>query len=512
MYFNPIAVPFAVTGVIMLISAYKIWGFRSVPGTRYFSLLAACCAIYSFFYALEISSSDLELILFWIKAEYIGIAFIPSLIILFILSYTGMIERLPKIITPFLFLFSLSTLIIFYTNPHHCLFYQEISLNVDGPFPIIDFTRGPWYWLHTLDIGFGILASNFLLMQMWVGTNKAYRQQITHILLSSLIPWFGFLLYQFRPIGWNVDINPLFLSLSAVIIFWSLSKHGLFQLLPVARTRLFEELPDGVLVIDSDMRIVDMNEAAKSILEINQPEIGMKAVEALSIWPKLAKMIKPASKGFHIELPREKDDKTMWYKINFMPLEDIGVAPFGQVLIFRDITDGKIFEEKLYNLTITDELTGLFNRRYFMQILDKELSRAKRYGQVFALIMIDLDNFKDINDSFGHNAGDLILKELSSILKTRLRQVDTAARLGGEEFGLIIPETELEDAYTLAESLREIIAGNPVVYESKEIAYTISLGVTTYRQGINEVEELLKAADKALYRAKDEGRNRTVRN
>ncbi len=164
--------------------------------------------------------------------------------------------------------------------------------------------------------------------------------------------------------------------------------------------------------------------------------------------------------------------------------------------------------ERANKLATTDDLTGLWNRRYFMDALDGELERARRYDHLFSLLTLDIDYFKHINDTFGHAAGDMVLQHMAEILKSSIRQPDVAARIGGEEFSLILPNTGLDDALTLAERLRWSIEKTPAAYQDREIFYTVSIGAAAYHPNIHNKDELLRLADKALYRAKNEGRNR----
>ncbi|MCG6879761.1 MAG: diguanylate cyclase [Deltaproteobacteria bacterium] len=169
--------------------------------------------------------------------------------------------------------------------------------------------------------------------------------------------------------------------------------------------------------------------------------------------------------------------------------------------------------EKIRILSITDKLTGCYNRTYMDEYLSKEITRATRYRRPISLVMTDIDHFKRINDSYGHQAGDLILKNFVGWIKESLRNdVDWVARYGGEEFLIVLPETGFESAMSSAERLRKTVAGSVTSYEEKDIRITASFGVVGFKpsaeNGTFPHESIVGEADKSLYRAKNEGRNR----
>ncbi len=159
-------------------------------------------------------------------------------------------------------------------------------------------------------------------------------------------------------------------------------------------------------------------------------------------------------------------------------------------------------------LAIRDELTVLYNRRYVLKRLDEEIERAKRYNRVFSCIMIDIDYFKKINDTYGHPIGDIVLRYMGEILRKSLRTVDIASRYGGEEFLLILPETDLAGTKSVAEKLRHIVCdAEPPESLPKDFKFTISLGIAIYPYDAESREKLINAADESLYTAKGAGRN-----
>jgi len=176
----------------------------------------------------------------------------------------------------------------------------------------------------------------------------------------------------------------------------------------------------------------------------------------------------------------------------------------------QDVTEVAIYENKLLEMNMRDGLTGIYNRRFLETILKNEFNRHKRYGGVFSIIMFDIDYFKKVNDTYGHQCGDFILKSLSSRASSLIRNIDYLARYGGEEFCCILPETGIQPAINVAERFRTAIFEQENNYDGNLIKVTISLGVAEFRDEIESVNMLIEKADEALYRAKKEGRNKVM--
>lgn len=191
---------------------------------------------------------------------------------------------------------------------------------------------------------------------------------------------------------------------------------------------------------------------------------------------------------------------------------------FGAVFVFftsilflkttRDIK--RIYHLEIEN--ITDPLMGIYNRRHLNQILQEEFSKAERYKHPFSILMIDIDYFKKVNDTCGHNVGDIVLTNLGTLIKEWIRETDFVARYGGEEMMILCPVTDAKHAVELAERLRQMIEDSIIVPKDAnkgipEVRITVSIGVAEYTSDILSVVDLVKHADMALYRAKNEGRN-----
>jgi diguanylate cyclase (GGDEF)-like protein len=166
--------------------------------------------------------------------------------------------------------------------------------------------------------------------------------------------------------------------------------------------------------------------------------------------------------------------------------------------------------QEIHNLAIRDDLTQIFNRRHFFELARRELERSRRNGNSLSVILFDFDDFKKINDNYGHLVGDFVLKELCCACQNTIRPYDMIARFGGEEFIILLPDTAETSARALADRLCRFIAKQSVSYNGSTIQMTISVGLTSFRAQIDSLDDFLSRADDALYRAKRTGKNKVV--
>ncbi|WP_166241028.1 sensor domain-containing diguanylate cyclase [Paenibacillus turpanensis] len=272
----------------------------------------------------------------------------------------------------------------------------------------------------------------------------------------------------------------------------------------------------NVLIQESNSLILGMDSAGKIDL-CNKKMVDLFGLESTQImgqyfW-KIEKLVvnKEALKIFQLlhddiehkngELELEMSGEVHCFIIDSYALKDNGLIS-GKMIVLRDISERKEMEQQLLELSITDELTKLHNRRYFDQKFKEEIIRSERYHHPLSLILVDLDHFKRINDTYGHSMGDEVLKRVASALRESVRLTDLCARMGGEEFVVLLPETDATEAFIVANRISECI--RELAFEGFRI--TASLGVTTHLHDFHN-QKMIDAADQALYLAKESGRN-----
>ena len=316
----------------------------------------------------------------------------------------------------------------------------------------------------------------------------------------------------------GLDLTSISFTFTGLILLLSMLRFQLLDLAPIARETLVENMKDGVLVLDGSNRLIDFNAAAKTLFSnLSASDLGQDIDKLL------------ADRQTILESLKETDDKLIE-----LPLTDAACRKektIGKLVIFRDATSRKLAEvalqqanqrlqtqlDEINNLQIQlrdqamhDMVTGMLNRRYLEEILEKEIARAKREGYPISLVMVDIDHFKIINDTFGHKAGDQILQALSTMLCRHIRKADIACRYGGDEFVLALPNLPKEIAFQRAEVWRIAFQDMRLDCQGQEVYATISSGIAMFPENGNDFDLLLAAADKAMYAAKAAGRNHTM--
>ncbi len=292
-------------------------------------------------------------------------------------------------------------------------------------------------------------------------------------------------------------------------------KRDDFGVPDVLLARILDNSPVAIAVHDADGRVLYVNPWFLDLYGYERAEVVGGPHEAL--FPEEARGAERErlystvrSFGFWRgeDVRRRKDGSTFPSSTSITELRDDGGAVVAWSDVSRDISGSKRMQEELKRLATTDSLTGAYNRRVFMENGREEIYRARRYQRTMSVAMLDLDHFKRVNDHYGHAAGDAVLVTLAAVCRQELRNSDLFARLGGEEFAVIMPETPTRIAADVAARLMTRMGGTEVATESGAVRVTVSVGVATLCASDDGIDDVLRRADQALYRAKEAGRNR----
>lgn len=279
---------------------------------------------------------------------------------------------------------------------------------------------------------------------------------------------------------------------------------------------IIETEPECVKVLAADGTLLQMNRAGLQMIEAESDKqvIGHKLTDIVTpeyrdAFVRLNEKVNQGESGtLEFEIVGLKGTHR-WLDTHAVPMRDANEQITGLLGVTRDITARKQADRELKQLAQTDFLTNLANRRHFMELAEQELSRTLRYGGPLSVLMMDLDHFKNINDTYGHTIGDLVLQKFGGLVRQTLRDVDAVGRVGGEEFAIVLPQTDAEHALEVAERLCRLTADTEVALDQgRPLHFTVSVGVTTLAGSGNNIDTLLSQADQALYEAKNSGRNR----
>ncbi|NTW28553.1 MAG: diguanylate cyclase [Coriobacteriia bacterium] len=505
------------------------WRRRSAPGGLWLLCILLAVVELALADAMEISVLEVAGHVLWSKIAYFGATTVGVFLLLFAVEFAGTGRLLTRKRIAGLFVVPALSIVAVFTNDWHHLIWTRFSFDAPGH-NILTYHHGLLYWVITV-YGFAVVAvATAVLIDFAVRNKGLYRRQSFGIVIATLIPWVAIIAYDFLPGAWPGLDPGVFLALTGILLTFGLVRFKLLDLIPVARDALIERMVEGLLVVDEVGRIVDVNPAARRLLHIGDGSlIGTAVEDLLPSWPGLVSRLAsatPVDEEFVLASP---EGRTLSVSVSL--LTDKHGGRTGSLCILRDITMQKLAEEalsksnqdlqsrlseieslhtELREQAVRDPLTQLFNRRYLTLTLEREFSRAARESYPVSLVMLDVDHFKQVNDTCGHATGDAVLQRLASQLREQTRPGDLIYRYGGEEFLVVLPFASADDAALRAEQWRSSFEEASPAWVDHKLAPTLSLGVATYPPNDATVASVVAAADSAVYAAKREGRNRVV--
>ncbi|KUP08854.1 hypothetical protein Q75_02170 [Bacillus coahuilensis p1.1.43] len=476
---------------------------KGAPGGTYFILATLFAAVFTFSYVFELLSGELSTVQFWVKMEYFGLPFIPVFVLLMCFEYIGLKTTLW--LRSSLFIIPFLTLYFNHTNELHGLYYRYMGMSQDTPFPILRLEGGPFYYVHSGYSFLCVMLGVVVLLRQLQSSVRRFRIQILLMIIGLLLPLAGANLYMIGLSPYGIDLGPVFMSLSFVLFGISLRYFQMFNVAPIARDSVFESMQDGVLVVNKQRMIVDFNLALVEIFPfLEQGMIGKTVSTVFSINPAIVDILS-IEQDVDLELPVENANKI--FHLKFTPVASKrGVM--GQAVTFMDITERVRMQRQLKELATTDGLTKIWNRTYFMELAEALVGKLHTQQEQFAVVMFDVDHFKQVNDTYGHETGDYVLEHVASLVKDMLRSEDLFGRYGGEEFIICMAGVTSLEAEERSNDIRLAISKFNQWGIGVPITITSSFGVACGNKNKEELKPLIRKADFALYHAKENGRNR----
>ena len=465
-------------------------------------------AIYDIGYAMEINTVDIAETFFWVRFQHWGIQLVTPTWFLFAL----LIVRKNKTVSPYMvtliFFPPIIALLASQTLGGLNLLHSNPGLAGGELLSRFVYDKGWAMYLVVIVQSAYLIASIVLLAISFARGFPIPRNQSAIYLLGTALPLVSSLAYNFDITPYNADTTPIVLGLSVLLFMVGFFKVGLLDIVPLARDVIFEGQGDGVLVIDRRGRLTDSNQGMRSILPaLENTEPGASARDTFVGHGALEELLDrdPPSA---IEYEAGTASGSRIFHVTSAQLHGASGKSLGKLLTFHDVTEMKELQRRLETMATHDELTGLYNRRYLNDFATREIDKARAEGSDFSAIMLDLDYFKKVNDTYGHAAGDLVLVAVAKACQRGLRHDDVIGRFGGEELLVLLPRTPTEAAGFVAEKLRVAIEACQVPYDGLALSVTASFGVASLSPACATLKDLLIAADMALYKAKDSGRNR----
>ncbi|MFO7637249.1 MAG: diguanylate cyclase [Clostridia bacterium] len=470
-----------------------------------FAFLNFFISIYLLGYMMEINTSGFEKMIFWNQIQYFAIPFVPTLWFLVAITYNKRRIRRGYLLAAGLFLVPGITFLVRLTNAFHQLYYTSYEIIRLHGFELLEIGKGPFYYLHAAYALVMLIGATLVFMGEFRRSRSHNRRKTGLILIASCIPYVGLGLIVF---AWGLpalDYTALLFPLTVGILVISIFRYDFLELRSLARETTFENSNDGMILMDPNGNIMDYNKAARDFFLLAGKEMEPGSMD--EIFRGGHELLEALNDFSPREYTMALEEGARHFSITSTPMGD---RHAGLLKTIREITDRVRIEEQLRYYATMDEMSGLYGRRHFMELAQQEYLRAKRYKNSFCVILLDVDEFKFVNDSFGHAAGDVVIRELGTLIRSRFRNTDVLGRLGGEEFCILLPNSSAYISERIAEEFRRNVSSMKIFHERTFLSITVSVGLACFQEEDTSFEDILIRADKAMYEAKKAGKNRTV--
>ena len=509
--YTPYILPFIASSVTIVALWLFTIQYHDETFTRAFWGLLFAIFIWSTCFTFELMGAELHTKILFANIKFLGINAIPIAFLILTIQNIDNKHKLGNWAYILGAFYLISNTVIWTNDLHHWYRQAPYLSTVSWNLQILVNDYGFWYYKIQVPIHYLILLLTLrIIIQARFFSSKSYRAQSGTLLISFTIPFVVDILYNFgvTPIP-NFNFTPAFFSISGILIAYALYQYRLFDIVPMANDLIVNNFSEGVVVLDLQQRVIGINPSACQIIRTNSTDaVGKSASSILWFSNDSAFQLHTEQKDltFH---HNELDGIKHYYDVTTLPIKNRQEVTVGTLITIKDVTERHLSFMTAHILATTDSLTGVYNRRHFLELLETELARATRLSHPLAFIMFDIDNFKLFNDKYGHAVGDEILIKTTTTCQAHLRKFDLFGRYGGDEFVILLPQANSTLAADIAERLCQLVRNIHISVNDKPVSITISVGITGYHNnGKVTTDKLLRSADVAMYQAKQKGKNR----
>ncbi len=508
----------------MLFNAINVYLFIGIITTSFFTafvysrskadyvklamLLCLCINVFMFGYIMELRSVTLEHKLFWNYFQYIGIPFVSalwfSIASVYISGY-----RIPLYIRIlFIFMIPAITFVLRMTNNLHHLYYLSEKLQTSGDNVFLVKEKGSWLFVQGFHSLLLIVSTFVLYVNALVKQKNRERENMLFMLGASVLAVSGLVLNILSIGTANIDYMVILLPAAIIMVILAIMRNDFWEAKALARDIIFENNDEGIILLNNRGRIFDFNTIAKSILSNRGIQLRKEPLEVVFGGVNDLSDLISSSQARIWMIKVESGYK--YYCLTSINIRNQVGSVSGKLITIRDITQMQLLHNQLKIQATTDELSGLLNRRAFTDLCQARLNDRRLNKENAFLLMIDIDLFKSINDTYGHLVGDHVIEKLGEIFRQNFRTTDLIGRLGGEEFTVFMQTESCDAALSKAEQFRKAVEQSEIVVEGNILHISISIGLVCTDSGTGDILDLMNKADKALYASKNGGRNRTT--
>ncbi len=512
-----IAVVPLVTACAAAILMLQAWRRREGNGARTFAILSGDILIWCFFCTLEQISPNAQLQIFFGRIQYFGIAPLPVLWLIFTLQYVQQDGWLRRPVLYALSIVPLLSLGLVLTDHWHGLIWQATEFQSE-PFPKLIITHGWWFDWVLIPYGYALyIVSNCALLIAFFSGSKLHRKQTLVLVGTTIFPLFFNLLYLIAGVHlYGLDVTPIGFGFATIIVYFDLFDAKFLDVAPISYKTVFLCTTDAVILLDTRHRVVDLNPAA--LLESPWRTDICKAVGQpfARVFPAYHRLIKQLDTSLTGELtetisldtsvePQSDLAREAFREIKARSLRSPRGNSVGWAIIVRDVTLEKQQQARLEKFAYVDGLTGVFNRRQLelkaKEIFSLQPEFADGNLDSIALLYVDLNHFKPINDNYGHDVGDAVLRYFAKCLQRSVRKDDMVVRLGGDEFALLLYDADEKVVLEVRTRFSKLLEQEALLMGHR-LALSASIGAAYYPTDGTTLPVLLRQADKNMYEEK----------